>query len=98
MKFFGGWFALVAAVTGIIAAILWWRSTRIDQSFNPEPPPGDVGVDPDGKVLKGYLEDVYRQLFKFSDASKDVAHLNKQAAIFTGISVACSGISSWLTS
>ena|SRR3984957_18169202 len=97
MKIWSIAFAVAAAVTGIIAAVLWWRSTLPDQRFISAPPLGDVADDTaDKSVLKGWLGDIYGHLYKTSDASKIIGGRNKWAAIYTGISVACSGISSVL--
>lgn len=96
MKNLSVWLAGAAAFVGIIAAVFWWLSARVDQSFKPRPPIGDVTEDL--KLIPGYLEDIYRQLFKFSDGANAVAQLNKWAALLTGVSVALSGLSSWFGS
>jgi len=99
MKNLSIWFAGAAALTGIIAAIFWWISARIDQGFDPAPPTGNIAKDDENKtVSKGNWNDLYVSLFKISDALNAVARLDRWAAISTGISVALSGISSLLGS
>jgi hypothetical protein len=96
MKTISLWLAAVACITGLIAAFYWWRSAMIDQSFNPNPPTGNVVTTP--SIIPGYLQEIYSQLFRFSDTSKDISRLNRNAALLTAISVGLSGLSSWFGS
>ena len=91
MKDFNLYIAAAALVTGIVAAAYWWRSASIDQSLDPKVPPGDATKDPN--VLLEYLNHIYIHFFKLQDTSKDVSRLNRNAALWTGISVFLSGLS-----
>jgi hypothetical protein len=91
MKLVSFLLALAAAVNGIAAAFYWGRSANIDQSVDPKLPLGDVTRD--SNVLLGYLEYIYRHLFRLQDTARDAARPNREAAFWTGVSVFLSGLS-----
>jgi hypothetical protein len=91
MKDFNLYIAAAALVTGIVAAVYWWRSASIEQSLNPKLPVGDVTEDP--KVLLDYLHHIYEHFFKLQDTLRYASRLNRNAALWSGISVFLSGLS-----
>jgi hypothetical protein len=73
-------FAILALVTGLIAAWYWWQSTRVPvKNANPNPRSWDA-------TTLGLAAGTVT-------AYKEVSKLNKWAAIFTAISVVSSAIS-----
>lgn len=90
-KYISWAFAGAAFVTGILAAIYWYLSARVEI---PNPginlPEGDF-QDPD--VLQQYLNHIYWVLLGMRDSGKNAASLNKKAAAWTAASVAFGSLS-----
>jgi len=95
-------FAIVALVTGLLAARYWYRSSKVP--FHPDRGPqwGLPGtgepiepVDPAMKALDVGIANM-KDLEDAIETAKKTAGLNKIAALLTAISVAASGASAIL--
>jgi hypothetical protein len=94
--------ALFASITGLWAAWLWLRASKVEVATGlPIMRPGDyvrAGIDLPGlgsserafrDAISGMNDDLMAALYALHQSS----YLNKQAAIWTAVSVAASGLS-----
>jgi hypothetical protein len=102
LKFASIAFAIVALVTGLLAAHYWHSSSKV--SFNPDRGPQwglpgtGASIEPlttGGKAVELGIANM-KDLEDAIATAKKAAELNKIAALLTGISVAASGISAIL--
>jgi hypothetical protein len=77
--------AIIAFITGIIAAWFWYESAKVDPKTGWTPPSGDATKD--DKALLANFNAVYVWIFAIKDALRESGRLNKWAAGWTAASV-----------
>lgn len=92
-------FAIAAVVTGLVAAVYWYKSGTVPINQNQGPDWGLPGtgvrtepVDPDLKALDLSVASI-DGILATNKAMREAARLNKIAARWTAVSVSCSGLS-----
>jgi len=82
--------AILAAVTGMVAAGYWYRASRIT---------ADPGWGPNGLARPGiHSAEQDGWIVAMLQSASESAHLNKIAALWTAVTVALTGISAIVAS
>ena len=90
MKIYSILLALVALGTGVTAAWYWYLSAKVDPRTGWDYPPGNATKD--SKVLLDNLNALVVWIFAIKDALEETSRLNRNAAIWTAISVLLSAL------
>jgi len=82
--------ALAAFGAGVTAAWYWYLSAKVDPKTGWDPPVGDATKD--SQVLLENLNAIAVWIFAIKDALEEASRLNRNAAIWTAISVLLSAL------
>jgi hypothetical protein len=102
MKYLAFAFALCASITGLWAAWLWLRASKVEiASGLPVMRPGDylraginlLGSEPSEPAFRGAISEMNNDLMAVMCSLHQSSYLNKRAARWTAVSVGVGGLS-----